>query len=438
MWGVYRRAGRAAAILLAVLVVATSCGGGEEPASDGDGEQEQEFGQLQESGDAQQADASSDLEQPDTDQAEPSEAESALEPVQLGLRFPWCAEVQSRWNGMVETLAAAAVAEAAYGDAREAHEAATDELDAAEARVALERAESVLEERRSGLERVSGWAVPLIIPGTPPLDDNTTVNIETHAIAVKRAREAFRDSADPVTLELSELIHRVDWSAADLTADQGQVWGTSLQSPQPFDLARDVPDDPQDRLDATVALIGDLQTAALEAVPVAVAALEEMGHVITLAAAVSNSEDALVAYQTAMEAMRSLGQVSTASRKDLESIVAREHIATDNLVAQREFTPAERDAYRKTLGEAARAVEFPDIGPQLPAWVTEESQLPAWVEEFGEAPDPDDAVGYYAWSASQRGERLLSELARVGEGFILADTAGVDAFLASISESCEA
>ena len=433
MWGVCRRSCRATAILLAVLVAASSCGGGEEPASDGDGER------TQESGDAQQADASPDLEQPDTDQAEPSEDESALEPVQLGLRFPWCVEVQSRWNGMVETLAAAAVAEAAYGDAREAHEAATDELDAAETRAALDRAGSVLEESQSVRARAASWAMPLIIPVKPPLQSNTTIaNIETYVIAVGRAREAFRASADPATLKLSELIHQVDWSAEDLTADQGQAWEMSLQSPQRFDLARDVPDDPQDRLDATVALIGDLQTAALEAAPVAVAALEEMGYAIILAAAVSNNEDALVAYQTAVEAMRSLGQVSTASRKDLESIIAWEHRATDNLVAQRKFTPAERDAYRKTLGEAARAVEFPDIGPQLPAWVTEESQLPAWVEEFGEAPDPDDVVGYYAWSVFQHGDRLVSELASVGEGFILADPAGVDAFWASISESCEA
>ena len=52
MWGAYRRAGRAAAILLAVLVAASGCGGGEEPAADGDGEQEQEFGQSLEPGDA--------------------------------------------------------------------------------------------------------------------------------------------------------------------------------------------------------------------------------------------------------------------------------------------------------------------------------------------------------------------------------------------------
>ena len=331
---------------------------------------------------------------------------------------------------MVEALAEAAAAEAAHDDARVAHEATTDELDAAETRAALERAENVLEESQSVRARAASWAMPLIIPVKPPLERNATIaNIETYVIAVGRAREAFRASADPATLELSELIHQVDWSAADLTADQGQAWEMSLQSPQPFDVARDVPDDPQDRLDDTVARIGDLQTAALEAAPVAVAALEEMGHAITLAAAVSNSEDALVAYQTAMEAMRNLGQVSTASRKDLERIIAPEHIATDNFVAQRKFTPAERDAYRKTLGEAARAVEFPDIGPQLPAWAT---------EEFGEAPDLDDVVGYYAWSAFQHGDRLLSELARVGEGFILADTAGVDAFLASISESCEA
>ena len=73
---------------------------------------------------------------------------------------------------MVEALAEAAAAEAAYRDAREAHEAATDELDAAEARVALERAESVLEEGQSVRARAASWAVPLIIPGTPPLDDN--------------------------------------------------------------------------------------------------------------------------------------------------------------------------------------------------------------------------------------------------------------------------
>ena len=61
---------------------------------------------------------------------------------------------------------------------------------------------------------------------------------------------------------------------------------------------------------------------------------------------------------------------------------------------------------------------------------------PVW-HPCRDAPAILTVVDYYAWSAFQHGERLLSELARVGEGFILADTAAVDAFLASISESCE-
>ena len=443
MWRAYRSSGRATAILLAVLVAASSCGGGEEPAADGDGEQAQEFGQSQESGDAQQADASPDLEQPDTDQAEPSEAEPALEPVQLGLRFAWCAEIQSRWNAMIEALAEAAAAEAAYDDAREAHEAATDELDTAEARVALDRAESALEERQSVLPRAASWAVPLIIPGTPPLGDNTTANIETHAIAVRRAREAFRDSADPATLELSELIHQVDWSAEDLTAEQEYEYydqvrrGPPLVWTPPPSLAwefydSDVPDNAPGDFRATLAAIDSIRAATQEASSAAVPALEEMGRAITLAAAVESREDALAASRAWVEAMRSLSQVSAFSQRGLQDLVDEYHSRVRNDL--KPFFPTvpisqeDHDEWVEAIDEAAEMVEFHDISPQLPSWVT---------TEFGELDPGDYVLGEYVQLAFWRGEGLLSDLRRVGEGFMLADIAGVEAFWASISESCE-
>ena len=417
---VYGRFCRVPAILLAVLVVASSCGGDEEQAPGGDdGDQAQEFEQPLDV-------ASPDPAEPNADQSEQSEEDPGLGPVQLGSRFPWCPDIQDRWNGMVDALAAVAAAEVAYRDAQEAFEAATDELDAAEARGVLELAERALEEEESNLALEARGAVPLIIPGRPPIDDTTTANIETHAIAVERAREAFRASADPVTLEMSELIHQVDWSVADLTAIQepASLTAPATTSPAP-------PDDPRSEYEAVLAAIDDMRVAVLEAPSALAPALEELGRARALVAAVESPEDVVAASRALIETMRILSRVPTFDGGDLQQLVDRYQTRVRNQYGwgAGEISRDERDEYIWETSKAAEGVEFPDISAQLPAWVT---------AEFGEGQHPDYALASYVLYASRHAETLLVEMRPVGEGLMLADTNALEAFWESISESCEA
>ena len=442
MRGAWRRSGRATAIVLAVLLAASGCGSDDASASGEDNDKAQALEQPLRPGDAEQDDASSDVgptegdsptaAKPDSDQAVASEGRSALVPVQLGSRFPWCAEVQERWNSMIEARDGAAAAEVAYHDAREALEAATDELDAAEARAALEWSETALEESQANLAPETSGAVRLIIPGRPPLDDTTAVNLETHTIAVGRARKAFRASADPTTLELSELIHRVDWSAADLTAIQEPAHSTSTTTPPATTTPRfDPPEDPRSEYESILAAIDEMRVAVLEAPSALIPALEDLGHVIALAAAVESSEDVVAASRALMEVMHTLSQVPTFDRGDLQEMVDRYHTWVKNQYGWGggEMSRAERDEYIWETSQAAAAVEFPDVSDQLPGWAA---------TEFDEGQHPDYALAHYVLLASRHSERLLSELRPAGERFMLADTAAVEAFWSSVSESCAA
>lgn len=456
-WGHPRRA---PAILLAVVVVAGGCGGDEEPPPSGDGEQAQDLGEPLEPSGAQQDDALSGLESLEavpadvlvsaTDQEGSSEAGFALVPVELGFRFPWCAEIQERWNYMIEARAGAAAAAASYDDARETFDTVTDELDAAEARAALERAESIREERQSVLSSAQSGLMRLIAPGTPPISDNTTANIETHAIAVGRAREAFRDSADPATLELSELIHQVDWSVVDLTAEQEYGHydlfrgGPAPDLTPPPSLAWEfydeggLPDNAPDDFEATRSAIENIRLATQEASSTAIPALEEMGRAITLAAEVSSHEDVLAASRALVGAMRSLSQVSAFSPLGLQDLVDDYHRRVredlNQLFPVVRISDEDHNTWVAAIDEAAAMVEFPDITDQLPSWV---------IAELGEVPfrgpyrDDDYALGKYVSLAFRHGESLLPDLRRAGEEFLLADTAAVEAFWMSISESCE-
>ena len=105
MWRAYRSSGRATAILLAVLVAASSCGGGEEPVSDEDDE-------AQEPSDAQES-----VEAPDL-------AERPVVPL-----WPHCAD----YEALLEAIARADSAEPAVQDAKDALEEAGAAYRAADA-----------------------------------------------------------------------------------------------------------------------------------------------------------------------------------------------------------------------------------------------------------------------------------------------------------------
>ena len=127
------------ALLVSVLLVA-ACGGGEDTdTSDQTNAPSAISGMPEdESLDSEQADTKLDAEQ------RPSpEPETMPEPVQvwLGNRFDWCAGVQAVWDSHDHAQAVLAAAEARYRDALVAFEAATDELDRAEAREVLDAAQ---------------------------------------------------------------------------------------------------------------------------------------------------------------------------------------------------------------------------------------------------------------------------------------------------------
>ena len=112
VWGASRRSGRATAILLAVLVAASGCGGGEELASDENGEGAQELGQLQEATGAQESGEAQ---------------ESAERPV--APLWPHCAD----YEALREAIARADSAEPAVQDAKDALEEAGAAYRAADA-----------------------------------------------------------------------------------------------------------------------------------------------------------------------------------------------------------------------------------------------------------------------------------------------------------------
>ena len=189
--------------LLAVVLLAAGCGGDQPTTTTRDS-----------------------AEQPD---AAP-EPEPQPMPVQLGDRFSWCAELQADWDRHAQAQAQLDNAEAELLEAQEALMAATDELARVDAWNASDAAGRRLEALMEHLAVVEEDTVRILLPGSGGSTDAETV-------ALGRAREAFRASADPAVLSLSVQAHGVDWSAADLTepvqpADEAPA--DALTGPEPM------------------------------------------------------------------------------------------------------------------------------------------------------------------------------------------------------------
>ena len=133
---------------LAFVLVAAGCGGGDDSAPSGSGDDTlPETFTTSDAGqegspepDVTIEGAPQDSAAPDTaSEAAPLDSTSATEPqdssqpvVRLGNRFEWCPDVQAVWDAYDETLATVQVSEAALREAQAAFDAATDELDRAE------------------------------------------------------------------------------------------------------------------------------------------------------------------------------------------------------------------------------------------------------------------------------------------------------------------
>ena len=185
-------------VALAVSLLAAACGGGDdatdEPVDDAATEAVSE---VTASGDSDEPTTASENTEP-TDQAEDApEPEPEPEPVRLADRFSWCAAHQRTWDRLAEMQLRADDMEAARVEAQAALDAATDELDIAEAVQASEAAEESYLDFVPAFREALFDATRLLSP-----DWRGNSGDETEPIAVGRARDTFYATAAPTLAEL--------------------------------------------------------------------------------------------------------------------------------------------------------------------------------------------------------------------------------------------
>ena len=225
---------RLLAVGLAVVLLAVACGGDEDhDPAERENETSSGFSVTSEAESAQDGHAGAST----TPAKEPQQvaAPAVAAPVQLGERFGWCAKVQALWDAQdqarTETEAAAAVHEAAV----RAHEAATDDLDRAEAGEAVydAYAEYVFSTRDYGQVR---WHAAALIFSDEPTLLGGGLEDSTPQVAIERAREAYRANAAPHTLAALDYAHEATEIAARSSTDErseGDQSGPAIEAPEP-------------------------------------------------------------------------------------------------------------------------------------------------------------------------------------------------------------
>ena len=308
--------------------------------------------------------------------------------MRLGDRFPWCADAQGVWDYQAETLAQLEAAETALQEAQRALDAATDDLDRAEAQQALEAAEMAHADaalRVQGANRSVTW---LIAPDRDLSDD-------TEAVAMQRAAEAWRASADPAIVELREL------ALLDIEEVTPQV---SLSDEQPvsgIEVAT---------VDEALAVIDQVQAHLADVVFTIRDALWELDDSIAATRTAASPEAAEAAYQRAVDATYVLAE--TAPRY-FPAIWDWEFLA-----------PAEV-SFSETVQEAiTKARRPPRIRDDIPAWVTERET-------------EKHAADYANYAVSVGRNRAEDALTSAVAALAVADTAGMAALQASLQESCK-
>ena len=225
---------RLIAVGLAAALLAGACGGGEDsdPAERGD---EAGSGASVTSEDEPLQDARSGDSAAPAD--EPQEAAQPLvaAPVRLGERFAWCARVQALWDAQDQARAETEAAAVAHEAAVRVYEAATDDLDRAEASEAVDDAytDYVFSTRDYGQVR---WHAAGLISSDEPDLLGGGLEDSTLQVAIERAREAFRAGAAPHTLAALDLAYEATEIVARSSADErseGDQSGQAAEVPEP-------------------------------------------------------------------------------------------------------------------------------------------------------------------------------------------------------------
>ena len=201
--------------ILAFVLVAAACGGGDHgaPASSGDDTLPETFTTSDSaSEDSPEPDATiegapQDSAAPDTaSDIDPPDSVSATKPqdssqpvVRLGDRFEWCSDVQAVWTTQEQALAALVAAEAEHEAAVAAYEAATDELDRGEAREIVEATQGGVRRVTVEYQKAVGDAVAQLRWARLATDDST------EGIAYRRAWEALSEESPQIRAAVTDL-----------------------------------------------------------------------------------------------------------------------------------------------------------------------------------------------------------------------------------------
>lgn len=311
--------------------------------------------------------------------------------VRLGDRFPWCAVVQRRWDEQVQAQAQAEAARVAYSDAADTLSDVTDELDQAEVRQTLESAERLLERVSGELARAKDAVARLVHSGAES-------DVETEAIALERARDAYNTHADQYVQMLLAM-----------------AYGPTLLEPvaEPEESAQEAEADiePLSFEDALAAIASrqDRVTDLAEAVR---SASQEMFDALAAITDAAQASDAAAAFGQAQhaasvleEAHREVSEVS--NYKAVGRIQVGHEQAASDAVAAGETT---HDEYIRRTGIVQEAIGALRVSSGAVL---------------------SEAIQYTLVTSNPP-----QELVATAVDLALADTAGMAAFWASLDESC--
>ena len=428
---------RLLAVGLAVALLSGACGG-DEDGDPADREDETTSGASVTSEDepAQDDDARAST----TPAEEPQQAATpaVAAPVQLGERFAWCAKVQALWDAQDQARAETETAAADHEAAVRVYEAATDDLDRAEAGEAVDDAyaDYVFATRDYGQVR---WHAAALIFSN---ESNLLGGLEdsTLQVAIERARDAYRANAAAHTLAALEFAYEATKAAAHSSTDKRS--GIEQSGP-----AVDAPEPDPGPLDASEAWLRAAEALqdALNGVEDAQIARDDTSRAVAAAQVAKNeAEDAAWAiYRAAFfdgewEALiRDVEAHLAAARSDAE---ATEEFAMQALEAQSAAAAAaqavraaeQASAAARALAEQAGATRGADAYWEMRS----EAQLPA---RFYADLSADGAavtatsIPSYVTDAARAVEEATWYVARIAADL---DSSAVATFKESLQQSC--
>ena len=432
---------RVLAVGLAVVLLAGACQGGEDsdPAARGD-EAGNRVATTSED-EPLQAEHSGASITPGDDPQEALQPDAAA-PVRLGERFAWCARVQALWDGEDQARAETEAAAAAHDAAVRVHEAATDDLDRAEAGEATQDAYADYVFAAGDYGKIR-WRAAGLIFGNEAIALGGGVEDSTLQVALDRAFEAYRVAATADTVAAFDFAQESAETAAQLTAvaysdSDEPAQGVEAPDPEAAPLevseawfratealqdAVEAAQDAEDAQDATSAAASASQAAAGDAKDAAWAiyraaqadgdwesiTADTRAHVAAARSAAeaaagfaTDAVDAHTASQTAAEAARIAGLASEAARA----------------LAEQSGTTEGAEAYWDMRGDLSSAGLSPRHDAAFSASVAAATVGP--VDRY--VANAAMAVADAAW--------------RAGQVFASVDHRGVAAFKESLQQSC--